>query len=389
MPFNRTSSRLALGFLVLLLAAPSYGQGPQGMQIFAPADLSTMGGDIEPNEGYFFQFDGLYWAVLPPKTTPVGFPGLTRNVFIGPGQDKTQSNTLDTSIIGTDKVFTPGDRFEFGRIEDRNGWFVSIFQLRDMEQDFVVPAADVVFQDFPTGSQGIQWLQGPVVTGGPNVNLPVTFFSVSMNHSTSTWGVELMYLHRCLTCHEGSTFEMFLGARYLYFGDDFAIVTGTGTAGLGGSSWTNSAENNVVGPQIGARWFKKRGRWMLSTEGRFLAGLNQQNIHQRVDFAPNVISGAVGQPALLGPMFATYDASPREWAPLVELRLEARYQITRAVSFHAGWTGLWMDGLARGDSTIDYSIRGTPPAPVLGIDLTRNRDNLFMNGLTLGFDVNR
>ena len=49
--------------LLLLLAAPSFGQGPLGMQIFAPADLSTFGGEHEPNEGYFFQFDGLYWSI--------------------------------------------------------------------------------------------------------------------------------------------------------------------------------------------------------------------------------------------------------------------------------------------------------------------------------------
>ncbi len=88
MSFNRTSSRIAVGLLLLLLflAAPSYGQGPQGLQLFAPADLSTMGGDIEPNEGYFFQFDFLYWAVLPPNVTPVGFPGLIRQVSYGPEQ---------------------------------------------------------------------------------------------------------------------------------------------------------------------------------------------------------------------------------------------------------------------------------------------------------------
>jgi len=34
--------------------------------------------------------------------------------------------------------------------------------------------------------------------------------------------------------------------------------------------------------------------------------------------------------------------------------LRPDYQITRAISFHAGWTGLWLDGIARGDAVIDY-----------------------------------
>ena len=47
----------------------------------------------------------------------------------------------------------------------------------------------------------------------------------------------------------------------------------------------------MVGPQIGLRWFKKQGRWMFTTEGRFLAGMNCQNISQQVDIGPNLNPG--------------------------------------------------------------------------------------------------
>ena len=105
MPLNRTSSLVAIGLFAMLLASPTFGQGPLGMQIFAPADVSTSGGAIEPNEGYFFQFDGLYWSISAPRTVPVGFPNLTRQVSYGPhpidAQDplsdvRTEVNTLDT-----------------------------------------------------------------------------------------------------------------------------------------------------------------------------------------------------------------------------------------------------------------------------------------------------
>ena len=80
MPFNRTSSSVAIGLLLCLLATPSFGQGPLGFQIFAPADVSTYGGDQQPNEGYFFQFDGLCWSIASPRCSRSEFPA-TRRCF--------------------------------------------------------------------------------------------------------------------------------------------------------------------------------------------------------------------------------------------------------------------------------------------------------------------
>lgn len=171
MLFNRTKACVAAGLMVLLFAAPGFGQGPLGLQLFAPADNHDMGTGPEPNEGYFFQFDGLYWAITPPDTKVIGVPGLTRNVAYGPhpynvldplSDIQTESNTLDTSQLKAQ--FSVGDRFEFGRIEDRNGWFMSIFQVRDQSEQFLIPAANVVFNDPPFGPHGEQLLEGPVGT---------------------------------------------------------------------------------------------------------------------------------------------------------------------------------------------------------------------------------
>lgn len=390
MPFNRTSSRVAIGLFLILMASPTFGQGPLGFQIFAPADVSTYGGAIEPNEGYFFQFDGLYWSVSPPDKSLVGQPG-ERLVYYGTGQNAMEHSTLDSSQIKDQ--FSPGNRFEFGRVEDRDGWLVSIYQIRDQEQDATVPSAAVLFTN-PThgGSNNKGWLDGPVTTGGlpaDDVELPVTLYDVEMNHSVDTWGVELMYLHRLRTCHNGGTFELFGGARYLEFNDTFGIRAGSDPGNtipsfLSDSSWESVAENHIVGPQVGVRWFKKQGRWTLSTEGRFMAGLNCLNVHQEANIGPNLNPGAgtALYPRYLGSTTNTYSDYAREFSPTIELRLEGRYQITRAISFHAGWTGIWMDNIARGSSTIDYTM------PSLGVDMSR-REDVLMNGLTLGFDVNR
>jgi hypothetical protein len=456
MPLNRTTSFVAIGFLFCLLATPSFGQGPLGFQIFAPADVSTYGGDQQPNEGYFFQFDGLYWSVPRPRVSTIGFPG-TRKVFYGTGgidlndpvqvadlnvgtDFRIQSNTLDTSGFGN--KFSPGLRIEFGHVYDRGGWFVSIYELRDQSQTVHAGGGDIVFDDPQFGLNGERLLQGNVnndATTSPAPynppvfrDLPVTFTSISIENEIKSWGVEANYLHRLMTSHAGGTFEMFVGARYFEFDDTFLVSTGvdpsqlrqsvfragtTFNAGvpsfLGGSVWDTTAQNHIVGPQIGMRWFKKEGRWTFSTEGRFMAGLNCQNVEQQVDMGPQlspgpktiVIQQAVPQNATLPPdliyhyqpfyvyqpfqprvmshVTATNVEYAREFSPTVELRLEGRYEVTRAISFHAGWTGMWMNGIARGSSLVEYQV------PAMGIDMNHNREDVFVQGLTLGFDVNR
>jgi hypothetical protein len=419
MPFNRANSCVvAIGLLVLFAASAACGQELQGFQLFAPADLSTFGGDIQANEGYFFQFDGLFWSISAPRTTPIGAPGLTRLVYYGPqantvptpppnsilppvqSQDqRLESDTLDTGDIKS--AFSPGTRFEFGNIEDRNGWFCSILRVQPLEQDFTYQSADVVFKDPPQGPLGQGLLTGPVPgPGGTTVQrpLPVTLYNITMSNTVDNWGVELMYLHRLRTSHCGGTFEFFAGARYMEFNDGFNFQAGDDPGGhtvpsfLANSFWFTSAENHLVGPEVGLRWSKKEGRWMFSTEARFMAALNMQTFHQDVNLGPNLNPGgnsgsALYTPATLEPASASNNANLNEFSPLVELRLEGRYQITSMISFHAGWTGFWMDNIARANGVIDYNIQN----PVMGFDFSsgNNKQNVLVNGVTIGFDINR
>ncbi len=98
--------------------------------------------------------------------------------------------------------------------------------------------------------------------------------------------MELMYLHRFRSFHPGSTLEFFGGVRYLEFNDGFNVQAGPDPGGhvipsfMQTSFWFTYAENHIVGPQVGPRWFKQEGRWMFSTEGRFMAGLNIPKLHQ-------------------------------------------------------------------------------------------------------------
>ncbi len=124
--------------------------------------------------------------------------------------------------------------------------------------------------------------------------------------------------------------------------------------------WINKAENRIVGAQLGIRWFRKRGHWALSAEGRLLAGYNGQSIHQE---------GLSFNSAYLP-----------EWSPVGELRASVRLHLSRAISFRVGWTGIYMDGIARASSMINYSNNG--------IITNRNREEVFVQGLSIGLDMN-
>ena len=200
--------------------------------------------------------------------------------------------------------YSIGNRFDLGRMYGHHGWLLGVYDLKNFNQ---------------TARSGL---------GDAQVD---------------TWSVELMHVCRTHQLHNGGFFEMFLGGRYLQFDDKIEDL------GI-------SAQNHIVGPQAGLRWFKKQGRWTFSTEGRGFAGLNVQNIRLAPEFT-NIY----------------------EWTPLAEFRANATYQFTRAVSFKVGWSGIYMDGLARSAAMIDNGQ----------ISTIQNRQSTFTHGLTLGISVNR
>jgi hypothetical protein len=51
-----------------------------------------------------------------------------------------------------------------------------------------------------------------------------------------------------------------------------------------------------------------------------------------------------------------------------------------------GWSGLWVDGVARASNLVDYTFYETQ---FMGIDAKDNRQSVFMHGVTFGIDINR
>ncbi len=397
MSLNRKKTLLAAWGLLFLFAVPALGQGLADMQPFAPADMSTYGGGYRPNEGFFFSFDVLAWSIRSPKEAVIGFPDATRSVVltatpaggpVPPPDERNrflQRNTHDTGALKSE--FTWGQRYDIGYVHDHCGWLFSGFSLNDLNQKIYGSDVHVVFDDPPFGAIPKQHLQGfidPDLT--ETDNLPVIFDTVEMQYATETWGVELNYLYRAHPFGRGGILELYFGARYFEFDEEFFVSARGGT--LDDSFWENVAENHIVGPQLGGRWFRKCGRWTASTEGRFFAGFNRQNIHLRGQLGSHLRTTDPLDPPLeleinqMPPTSFNDTEYVDEWSPGVELRVDFKYQLTRSINARVGWTGFWIDGIARPANLINYEV------PAMSIELADNRQWLFVHGVTFGMEVN-
>ena len=76
----------------------------------------------------------------------------------------------------------------------------------------------------------------------------------------------------------------------------------------------------------------------------------------------------------------SYARQQNNFSPMVELRAEASYQLTRALAARVGYTGIFVDNITRASQTVDWFI------PDLGL-LRGGEQEIYINGLDFGFDV--
>lgn len=416
---------LVLGALVLIGSTAS-AQDLETAELFKQPDTYfcldpnyQFVGDMNPEndapEGWFFVWDHLRWSISTPNTSEIGLPGASRTAYYGPfpydledpgaspiNEEVVQTNTLNTSAM--EAQYTYGDRIEFGRFKEHHGWVFSTYRLKRQANRFVSSGVSMVFEDPPFGDTGNRFLEGIVGTmpsadpNGADIpivrNLPLTFDDVLVENWAEHWSCELSYVRRTHKLHHGGYLEWYFGARYFEFNDTFNVdargartdtsnVVPFGTI-LADSLWETTSDNHIIGPQIALRWSKRNKRWHISTEGRFTAGANFQNIRQRGTLGSELTPpGVEGTPLLMAPTSFDHGANPVEFTPLVELRIDVRYGITQNIDLRAGWTGIWMDGIARASNMIDYRV------PNMGIMTQYNDQDVLIHGFNCGIDINR
>ncbi len=393
---NRISLGLAAFLLVVSAGISAYGQDHevQGLDFFEPADLAPYDNWAEPRQGLFFTFDGLYWHISPPNKTTIGDPTLVPTVYYGSlANAVTETNSLDTSA---ENLWKWGDRTEIGyMINEHHGFMFTGFLTESQTSETSAANVNVVFDD-PLTANG-NHLLNTLLPDGNIGRTPVTFSSMYVQDKPRMGGVEALYIYRMTECPLGGNLEFTLGGRYLEIKDQFWVDARGGN--LTDSDWNTTAHNEISGPELGMRYYQPCGRFGISAETRFTAGINAQSILQTGILAaglnaPNPteaqqaaegLSPSYQYPTLMSATSFIHSTHWVEFSPVVELRVEGHLQLTNLISVKAGYTGLFVNNVARSADMILYQV------PSMGItrDLNGNLQPIYAQGLNLSIEFNR
>lgn len=218
-----------------------------------------------------------------------------------------RSNEVLSSFEGD---WAYGNRMDFGYMtEDDHGWLLEVMKV----------------SEFANGS----------------VNGFAAYTQLTSGELMKTWR------HKPL--HHGSIVETMLGFRYSVLKNSYVqFVPNNGFPFL----QQVAIENNIYGPQAGLRWYKQKGRWTISSEGRYYYGFNDQHYDPTV----TVISGTKQQ----------------RWVHAGDIRAEVTYDITKSFALSLGAQFLYFgNGIARGDA------------------IGNNDQDAYFVGTTFGFKFNR
>ena len=237
---------------------------------------------------------------IPWQTTSASFQNITTGQIINnTGVD--QLNNMSTAGFNSD--FTSGGRFEFGRVVEGRGWFVSTFNLGSQTQ--VASGTDVAvnFSNSPVGFVDIRGprvavgagnfnnnaflgdgfdddldgdnvygrfgrdrgtqagatitapldgIPDPEIPGAPTLNidfddavpLPTVFHELQATNRMSMYGVETQRLWRLPVNPDRGVWEVFLGPRYLNLDDAYEVV----------ANGINSNPQYYLNPIADAEW---------------------------------------------------------------------------------------------------------------------------------------
>jgi hypothetical protein len=363
--------------------------GPD-LQFFAPADLSDYGGGDPPNIGFYFCYDRLYLNVQRPQMRPIlrvgteGNFGANLNIPLQMVGDQGLLGFTGNRETGYDGDFTWGNRYDFGYMtEDDHGWNAvhwhmdgpaEYLRVRHERINRINPA------DIPPTSPD------PILQ---DRNPRSYDLLASLNVATFS-SIELNKVWRRKEFHNGGVLEPFLGARYMQFKDRYR-QDGYGRYALDPNDFPDLNvpdpdgpaevlvrdqaifENNMFGGHLGFRYFYEKAHWNLSSEVRIFACHNFQYLtrYQKQVITDYGAAGATTPVYELRNAARAFDRSD-EFVWGGEVRAEASYALTRDISFRFGLAAIDLaQGIGRGN------------------DIRDNTEDVFMAGVTFGFNINR
>jgi hypothetical protein len=267
-------------------------------------------------------------------------------------------------------------------LADPTGWNVVLWHVNGPNEKFPNTASQVGLTDATTGAAF-----SPFILDQSFDTLNV--LKMSSFELNKTWRVKPL--------HNGAILEPMVGYRYMNVRDFYQRETMTevpvGVPPIEFFAVDNISsqfENNMHGIQLGARLFRQRGHWMLSSDIRLFGMANFQTLRRNTQqsFLPNpdqntgnVIVDVIGPLPLPFPTFPTVGGDVNrsigyqhntQFVFGGELRGEASYELTRDINLRVGFVFLDLgQGIGRGNL------------------MRFNNQGVQMAGATFGFTVNR
>lgn len=401
------------------------------LQFFSPVDFDFDNQPIKRKSGFFFRYDKLNWAatgdrvaVGDPDVTYAAQSHFTNGVIPADGAPPVPYTVVnginDSAPYAT---FAWGERYEFGLQSKNSSWTVGILDgpahntsqsygfgvgsnflgfgsvviaMTTENPDVFLGFAETMQNDAPINGSIDNILDDPDIErviddvngngifdlGDTLLLLPV-WEQVFVRNLTETDGIELMRSFRIDNSHrmvkdQNSHLEFGYGMRFFRLRDQFDVNALGGR--FGDSDWTSETDNQIIGPQVQLAWERQNSRWNFSALGKFAFGYNVQNMDQLVNFGSALMPGAQEKPLFLNPTSSANGRRDDAFSPLAEIRAEASYMITNALSFRLGYTGMFVNNIRRASSQISWN------APDFGIRDGGLQD-IYINGANLGFDV--
>jgi hypothetical protein len=372
------------------------------------------------NSGYFASLEALLFFVNKPNVATFGDEASERMVSVN-SVTFSFENSLDTSWLSNDGGW--GQRFEFGNIKCDSGWFASFWNIKQVQSYNVTGVnfapSDPFFlmsgffdgnndgidddlnnnriygrsgEDLGTFNAGPPAAFIPPFDGTPDVGAPTdtndmivylqTFSQVASSNKLTMQNFELNRLLRLPGHNWNNEFDYYYGVRYLKVRDQYNVTASGGF--LDQSFWHAESDNNLIGPQIGARWSRRARAIGFSLDGRFLAAYNQQDNDLRGQYASNLTNvGGVNAPAALTRMSFIDGFGHDEFSAAGELRADMVLKMSRSWAFKVGYTGLIIDNISRASPKIVYAL---PASSLQDVD---SNTTLLSHGINFGLEYNR
>lgn len=372
------------------------------------------------NSGYFASLEALLFFVNKPNVATFGDEASERLVSVNSVVFSFE-NSLDTSWINNDGGW--GQRFEFGNIKCESGWFASFWNIKQV-QTYNVTGVNFAPSDpfslmsgfFDGNNDGFDddlnnnqvygrsgrdlgtFDAGPPpgfiapFDGIPDAGAATdtndmivylqTFSQVASSNKLTMQNFELNRLLRLPGHSWNNEFDYYYGVRYLKVRDQYNVTASGGF--LDQSFWHAESDNNLIGPQIGARWSRRARAVGFSVDGRFLAAYNQQDNDLRGQYASNLTSvGGANAPAALTRLSFIDGFGNDEFSAAGEIRADMVLKMSRSWAFKVGYTGLIVDNISRASPKIVYAL---PASSLQDVD---SNTTLLSHGVNFGLEYNR